>query len=62
MLSNGIKSRDEQINELQKEVYELKLEKLENLKKDLLEKMDEKLEKVESLKKELKEKLNVLPS
>jgi len=39
-LGQQLKAKDEKITELQKEIYELKLEKVENLKTDLLEKLN----------------------
>lgn len=38
-LTEQLKTRDEKILELQKEVYEMKIEKVESLKKDLQEKL-----------------------
>jgi hypothetical protein len=35
-----VKTKDEQILELQKEIYTMKLEKVESIKKDLQEKLD----------------------
>lgn len=38
-LTKQLKAKDDKIMELQKEIYELKLEKIEGMKKDLQEKL-----------------------